>query len=207
MLRECILDPGVESVLVIGRRKLGTLPAKVREILREDVGDLAPIADELRGYDGCCFCLGVSSAGMKEADYRRVTYDLTLKAARTLAEASPNLIFIYVSGAGTDSTEHGRSMWARVKGETENVLLSLPFKAAYMLRPGLIQPRHGIKSKTPIYRVIYILGSPLIALLKVMTPGLVTTTDRVGRAMIKLIAGSSAERVLENKEINRLAIS
>ena len=206
VLRECLLDSRISEVLMLSRRPSGVADVKVREIVREDLGDLQSLAPTLRGFDACFFCLGVSSAGMKEADYRRVTYDLTLGSARTLAAENPAMTFIYVSGAGTDSTEKGRSMWARVKGQTENALLRLPFKAVYLLRPGLIQPLHGIKSKTPVYRLIYAVGGPLIALLKVAAPGMVTTTERIGRAMIELATRGADERVLENREINWVAL-
>ena len=148
VLRECLLDPDIATVLAIGRSPLGQQHEKLREIVRRDLFNYAPIEEQLRGYDACFFCLGVSSVGMTEADYRHLTYDLTIAAAQTLAKLNPNMTFIYISGASTDSTETGRTMWARVKGQTENALLRLPFKAAYMFRPGFIQPLHGIKSKT-----------------------------------------------------------
>ncbi|HXI56585.1 MAG TPA: epimerase, partial [Polyangia bacterium] len=161
-LRECLLDPDVSEVLSIGRTPVrrtavGPTDAKLREQVLADPGDLSSIEGQLVGYDACFFCLGVSSVGMTEAAYRRITYDLTLAAARTLSRLNPGMTFIYVSGAGTDSSERGRSMWARVKGQTENALLALPFKAAYMFRPGIIQPLHGIVSKTPLYRTFYFL--------------------------------------------------
>ena len=159
VLRECLLDHDVESVLAIGRSALGQQHEKLREIVHDDLSDFNSIEEQLRCYDACFFCLGVSSAGMREADYRRVTYDLTMAAAQTLARLNPGMTFIYVSGAGTDSSGRGRSMWARVKGETENALFLLPFKAAYMFRPALIQPLHGIRSKTRIYRVFCSTGA------------------------------------------------
>jgi uncharacterized protein YbjT (DUF2867 family) len=145
VLRECLLDPRVEKVLSIGRSKSGERHPKLEEA---DISDFDSL--DLSAYDACFFCLGVSSAGMSEEDYRRVTYDLTLDVAKKIA--TPRMTFIYVSGAGTDSTERGRTMWARVKGATENALLKLPFKAAYMFRPGVIQPLHGISSRTTSYR-------------------------------------------------------
>jgi len=158
----------------------------------------------LRGYDACFFCLGVSSAGMAEADYRRLTYDLTMAAAETLAKLNPDMTFIYVSGMGTDSTEQGRSMWARVKGATENALLRLPFAAAYMFRPGVIQPMHGEKSKTRLYRVMYVLTGFVIPLLRVF-PKYVTTTERIGRAMIEVAKHGAPKKLLETQDINDLA--
>lgn len=204
VLRECLLDPVVDHVLVIGRSPLGQQQGKLREIVRADVADLAADEDLLRGYDACFFCLGVSSAGMKEADYRRVTFDLTLAVARRLARLNPGLTFIYVSGAGTDSAEHGRTMWARVKGETENALLRLPFKAAVMFRPGLIQPLHGIRSKTPLYRIVYVVMAPVLALLKRLAPDWLTTTERVGRAMIVVANRGAPQPILGTHEINEL---
>ena len=202
VLRECLLDQDVESVLVIGRSALGQQHGKLREIVHGDFTNFDAIEDRLRSYDACFFCLGVSSAGMREADYRRVTYDLTMAAARTLARLNPGMTFIYVSGAGTDSSGRGRSMWARVKGETENALLRLPFKAAYMFRPGVIQPLHGIQSKTKIYRVFYAVLAPFIPWLMAAFPKYMTTTEQVGRAMIRVARQGLAKPVLESQDIN-----
>jgi uncharacterized protein YbjT (DUF2867 family) len=204
VLRECLLDQDVESVLVVGRSPIGRQHEKLREIVRKDVGDLAAVEDQLRDYDACFFCLGISSAGMAEADYRRVTFDLTLAVARTLSKLNPAMAFIYVSGAGTDGTERGRIMWARVKGETENALLRLPFKAAYMFRPGIIQPLHGITSKTKLYRILYAVMGPLVSVLKVFLPRHVTTTEQVGRAMITIAKRGAPNPVLGNQDINRI---
>ena len=159
VLRECLLSPNVQLVQTIGRSVIGLAHQKLREIVRQDLFDYSGMAADLTGFDACFFCLGVSSAGMKEEDYERVTYGITLAAAKTLAQFNPNMTFIYVSGLGTDSTEQGRVMWARVKGKTENALLRLPFKAAYMFRPAGIQPLHGIKSKTKLYRMMYALSA------------------------------------------------
>jgi uncharacterized protein YbjT (DUF2867 family) len=203
-LRECLLDPGVESVLSIGRSAIGQKHEKLREIVHQNIADLTSIQDQLRGYDACFFCLGVSSAGMKEEDYRRVTYDLTLGAARTLATLNPGMTFIYVSGAGTDSTEKGSLMWARVKGATENALLRLPFKAAYMFRPGFIQPLHGIKSKTALYQALYTALGPLNSLFLKFLPKYATTTEILGRAMIKAARIGAPKSILESIDINQL---
>jgi uncharacterized protein YbjT (DUF2867 family) len=205
VLRECLLDDGVEAVLSIGRAATGRTHAKLREIVHADLYDLSSIAGELAGWDACFFCLGVSSAGMSEADYRRVTYDLTLSVARTLLERDPGMTFVYVSGASTDSTEKGRVMWARVKGKTENDLLALPFKASIMFRPGIIQPLHGVRSKTGVYRAAYAVLSPLFPVVKAMAPGLVTTSEALGRAMIRAARDGVDERVLETTDINRIA--
>jgi uncharacterized protein YbjT (DUF2867 family) len=203
VLRECLLDPDIQSVLVIGRSATGQRHEKLREIVHDDFFDLSAIEPELTGIDACFFCLGVSSAGMTEESYRRVTYDLTIAAARTLARLNPGMTFLYVSGAGTDSTERGRVMWARVKGETENALLRLPFKAAYMFRPGFIQPLHGIKSKTKLYQAFYMASRPIFPLLRAF-PKYVTTTEQLGRAMIKVARRGASTPILESVDINRL---
>jgi uncharacterized protein YbjT (DUF2867 family) len=202
VLRECLADPGVESVLSIARNASGRKDPKLREIVIKDVANLGPVEDQLIGYDACFFTLGVSSAGMSEAAYRPVTYDLTLKVACTLLKINPGITFIYVSGLGTDSSESGRTMWARVKGQTENALLRMPFKAAYMFRPGFIQPLHGIQSRTALYRVPYIILSPVIPLLRKFFPKYVTTTEVLGRAMIKAARSGAPKTVLESQDIN-----
>ncbi|MFO0755726.1 MAG: NAD-dependent epimerase/dehydratase family protein [Byssovorax sp.] len=204
VLRECLLDGDVTEVLSIGRSATGEKHDKLREIVHADLFDLSAIEGDLAGYDACLFCLGVSSAGMSEADYRRVTFDLTLSVARTLLKTSPGMTFLYISGAGTDSTEKGSSMWARVKGETENALLALPFKSSYMLRPGLIQPLHGVTSRTKLYRAVYAVLSPLSPLFRAL-PGLATTTERLGKAMLIVARQGAPKRVLETRDINALA--
>jgi uncharacterized protein YbjT (DUF2867 family) len=207
VLRECLLDPDVDHVLVVGRSASGTQQAKIEEIVHADLFDLSAIADRLRGYDACFFCLGVSAAGMKESDYARVTYDLTLSVAATLVRANPAMTFIYVSGAGTDSSERGRMMWARVKGKTENVLLQMPFKAAYMFRPGYIQPLHGIRAKTGWYNTMYAIMAPLYPLWKTLLPNAVTTTEQLGRALIEVGKRGNPKRVLESRDINGISAS
>jgi uncharacterized protein YbjT (DUF2867 family) len=163
--------------------------------------DFSGIEAELAGYDACFFCLGVSSAGMSEDEYERVTYGFTMAAAQALVKVSPGMTFEYISGAGTDSTEKGRSQWARVKGRTENALLALPFKSAYMFRPGFIQPLHGIKSKTKSYRVFYIVLGPLLPALKAIFPRFMTTTEQLGRAMIAVAKHGHPKKVLEMRDI------
>jgi uncharacterized protein YbjT (DUF2867 family) len=204
VLRECLLDPEVVEILAMGRNTTGQRHGKLLEIVREDLFDLSDIAVSLAGCDACFFCLGVSSAGMKEAQYRRLTYDLTLSVARILAKQNPEMTFLYVSGAGTDSSERGRSMWARVKGKTENDLLKLPFQAAYMLRPGYIQPTHGIRSKTGWYRALYAVTTPMYPLMKALLRNYVMTTEDLGRAMIKIAKQGAPNRVLEVQDINRI---
>jgi uncharacterized protein YbjT (DUF2867 family) len=207
VLRECLCDPIVGSVLAIGRSASGKQHEKLRERALADFSELPAFEADLAGLDACFFCLGVSSAGMTEADYRRVTYDLTTSIARLLVKASPAMTFVYVSGAGTDSTARGRSMWARVKGETENALLALPFKASFMFRPGFIQPLHGIVSKTKLYRAIYAVMGPLYPVLKTLAPSYVTTTENVGRAMIEVAKHGAPTSIVENRDINVLAAS
>ena len=202
VLRECLLASDVESVLAIGRSTTGQTHAKLREIVHADLTSYAAIEPELAGYDACFFCLGVSAAGMSEADYTRVTYDVTLAAAEVLARLSPAMTFIYVSGEGTDSTEQKRAMWARVKGRTENALLKLPFKAV-MFRPGLIRPLHGIRSKTRMYRLAYAALWPLFPVLSLF--GALTTTERVGRAMLRVAREGSPTKLVTNREIDQLA--
>lgn len=203
VLRECLLDPDVERVLSIVRAPSGQSDPKLRELVHKDFFDFTAIESELSGYDACFFCLGVSSAGMKEADYRRVTYDITLAAAGVLARLNPGMTFIYVSGLGTDSSERGRTRWARVKGKTENDLRRLPFKAAYMFRPGGIVPLHGVKSKTRVYQAFLTVFGPLMPLLYRLFPQYVTTTEQIGRAMLKVAKLGAPEAILETADINR----
>ncbi len=204
VLRECLIDPDVESVVTIVRSATGKHDAKVRELIHDDFLDFSSIEQQLSNFDACFFCLGVSAAGMTEEDYQRITYGFTLSAARVLVRLNPNMTFIYVSGAGTDSSERGRSMWARVKGKTENELLRLPFHAAYMFRPGLIVPLHGVQSKTKAYRVFYTLLGPVLPLLNGRFPKYVTTTEQIGRAMLKVAKRGWPKRVLETSDINEV---
>lgn len=202
VLRECLLAPDVEQVTVVGRSSLGITDPKLREVIHADFTDFTPIEKEL-ACDACFFCLGVSSAGMTEAEYTRVTHDYTLAAARSIVRISPGCTFIYVSGSGTDSSEKSRGMWARVKGKTENALLALPFRAAYMFRPGGIQPMHGATSKTRSYRIAYIIAWPLLPLLKAF--GAITTTERMGLAMLNAARRGAPSKIIGTKDINALA--
>jgi uncharacterized protein YbjT (DUF2867 family) len=202
-LRECLLDSGVDSVLALGRTPTGMEHPKLREVVRADLFDLTPIAAQLSGLDACLFCLGVSSTGMSEEAYTRVTHDLTLSVARTLADVNPGMRFLYVSGAGTDSSERGRMMWARVKGRTENALLKLPLDA-YMFRPAFIQPQHGVRSKTALYRALYAVSGPLYPVLHRIAPRLVTSSETLGRAMVAVAANGAPKRILETSDINAI---
>jgi uncharacterized protein YbjT (DUF2867 family) len=203
VLRECLVDPGVERVLSVTRRLGGKQDAKLTEILHDNFFEYSAIESQLTGYDACFFCLGVSSVGMDAERYRHLTYDLTMAAATSLAKLNPHMVFTYVTGRGTDSTEQGALMWARVKGKTENDLLELPFKAAYMFRPAGIQPLHGVRSNLAWAQPIYALTAPLLGWLVRAAPGSMTTTERVGRAMISVARNGYPKPVLESADINR----
>ncbi len=202
VFRECLRDPEVERVLVVGRSSTGMQNEKVREIVHKDFLDFSSIEEQLSEYDACFFCLGVSSVGMNERDYTRVTYDFTMAAAQVLAKKNPGMTFIYISGTGTDSSEKGRLAWARVKGKTENALFKLPFKA-YAFRPGYVQPLDGIKSKTKLYQTLYSVVGVFYPVLRAIFPKYVTTTELVGRAMICVAKRGAPKRLLENDDINR----
>jgi len=201
VLRECLLASDVQRVLSIVRNPSGQQHAKLREVVPTDFYDLSSIESELTGYDVCFFTLGVTSAGMAEQQYNHVTYDLTLAAAKLLARLNSGMTFIYVSGAGTDSTESGRIMWARVKGKTENAILRLSFKAAYMFRPGFIQPLHGVTSKTKSYRVFYAITMPIFPILKSIFPRHIATIEEIGRAMLNVARRGFPKSVLEAGDI------
>jgi uncharacterized protein YbjT (DUF2867 family) len=201
VLRECLLDASVERVLAVGRSPTAQQHPKLREIVHDNFADFSSVESQLTGYDACFFCLGVSSVGMGEERYRHLTHDITLAAASTLAKLNPQMVFIYVTGRGTDSSEQGPLTWARVKGKTENDLLKLPFRTAYMFRPAAIQPLHGIRSKTAWYQTAYVVASPLLTLLNRIAPKYVTTTEQVGRAMIKVARDGYPRPVLESEDI------
>ena len=204
VLRECLLDERVEAVLLVGRSRVETTQRKVTQIVHDDFLDFSSIALELTGYDACFFCLGVSATGMTEPAYRRVTYFITMAAAHELADQNAKMRFLYISGASTDSTERGRLMWARVKGETENAVLSLPFHG-YALRPGYIQPVGGVRSKNRLYRNIYRVTGGLYPLLARLAPRHVIASDQLARAMITVAADGAPARILDNAALLRLA--
>ncbi len=191
----------VESVLVIGRRPCLVMHTKLKEIIHHDFFDYSDIEEQLQGYDACFFCLGVSSVGMNERDYSRITYDLTMQAATVLSRYNPAMTFCYVSGTGTDSTEQGRIMWARVKGRTENHLAKLPFKSVYSFRPGLLKPINGQRNVKPLFKV-FAWPYPLW---KVLFPGAVSTIADVGLAMINATLYGYSKKVIENRDIAQLA--
>jgi uncharacterized protein YbjT (DUF2867 family) len=198
VLRECLRDDGVERVLAVVRRPTGVTHPKVRELVRADLFAFEGLDTDLQGYDACFFCLGVSAAGMSEADYTRFTFDLTLGWARTLARVNPAMTFVYVSGAGTG----GKAMWAQVKGRTESALLDL-FPSAYMFRLAMLRPMHEV-SQTRWTRISYIVFRPLLPLLRAVFPGAVITTEEFGRAMIRVAREGAPKRVLESRDLRAL---
>ncbi|OWY30769.1 NAD-dependent epimerase/dehydratase family protein [Herbaspirillum robiniae] len=220
VLRECLVAADVTQVTTIGRTPADTslfrrdrmdagfnyaVSHKLRQVTHADMFDYAAIEPLLAGYDACFFCLGVSSLGMREDDYARITYDLTLAAARTLRRLNPGMRFVYVSGASTDSSEQGKTMWARVKGRTENALLGLGFGGAFMFRPGAMIAMHGVRSKTLAYRILYPVLGPLLPLARLIWPDQVLTTELIGRAMLEAARRGAAKGVLESPDIRRLA--
>lgn len=201
VLRECLLDPDVHVIKTVGRTATGVVDSKLEEIVHPDLWNYSAIETGLTDFDACFFCLGVSSAGMSEADYDRITYGITIAAAETLSRLNPRMTFVFVSGAGTDSSEKGKTMWARVKGKTENALIRTPFKAVYLFRPGMIQPLHGIRSKTPVYRWIYNILGPIVPLLRRIFPHQITTTEEMGRAMLAVAKQGAPKTILESADI------
>ena len=191
----------VESVLVINRRPCGVNHEKLTEIIHQDFYDFSAIEDQLEGYNACYFCMGVSSVGMKEAEYKKITYNLTMSIAQRLVKKNPDMTFCYVSGAGTDGSEKGRIMWARIKGKTENDLMKLPFKDSYMFRPGYIQPIKGLKNAYKIYKIT----GPIYPVLKALFPKYVVSLKEVGTSMIEVVLNGSDLKVLECNDIRALA--
>ena len=204
-LSAALADSRVERVLVVGRRPTGRQHEKLDELVIDDFYDYADVEEQLAGFDACLFCLGVSAAGKNETDYRRLTYDLTLAAAETLARLNPQMTFCYVSGEGTDETGQSRQMWARVKGETENALSRLPFKDVYHFRPAYIQPTGGARSSIPLYRAFYTVLSPFYPVLRRLFPGYVTTMDEVGQALVEAGVVGAPERIIDSRAIHKLA--
>lgn len=200
VLRECLLDNNVEAVIAIGRKLSGQTHSKLRELIRNDLFDVSGVRMELQGYDACFFCLGVSVAGMNEADYTRVTYQLTLAWARALAEINPGMTFVYVSGSGTG----GKAMWAQVKKRTEDALLAL-FPSAYMFRLAVLRAMHGEVSKTRWTKISYSIFRPLWPLVSLIAPGMMITTEQLGRAMIRVARDGAPKHVLENRDLLALA--
>lgn len=203
VLLECLKDPSITQVLIVGRSALGRNHEKLKEILHKDFTDFSLLSGPFTGFDACLFCLGVSSLGMTEADYAHITYDFTLAAAKVLARVSPGASFLYVSGEGTDSTEQGKMMWARVKGKTENDVMKLFPGKGFAIRPGMILPRDGILPKNKWLKVLLMLLYPLFALMRLI-PTLATDTRTLGRAMIRAAQGKAPKQVLVTRDLNQL---
>ncbi len=205
VLRECLLDAGVTQVLTVGRTATGATDPKVREVAHKDLYNLAPLAGDLTGYDACFFCVGVTSAGLDEAAYSKVTYDLAIEAARAVLAANPKIAFVFVSGEGADATEKGSTMWARVKGRAENAILAMPFTRAHVVRPGFVRPLHGITSRTALYRVLYVFLLPLVPVIKLLAPRFVITSEGLGRAMLQIARVGADKPVLRMTDLTAIA--
>ena len=205
VLLECLEDDRVTEVLVINRSSLPISHPKIKEVLHKDFSDFGNLSDQLAQYDACYFCMGVSAAGMSEDDYRRMTYDFTMALANECHKQNPEMTFCYVSGDGTDSTEKGRMMWARVKGKTENDIVNLGFKQTFMFRPGIIQPLKGIKSKTKAYQFFYTWFGWMLPIIKGLSKHSMTTTTNLGKTMITVHLEGNDKNILYNKDINQIA--
>lgn len=201
VLHECLLHEDVQEVLVIGRKPCGTTHPKLKEIIHSDFYNLGPISDKLVGYNACFFCLGVSSVGMKEPEYYRLTYTLTIHVAETLSFQNPDMTFCYISGAGTDSIEKGRLMWARVKGKTENDLAKLPFKKVYNFRPGILEPTKGLKNTLGLYKYF----GWLAPVIRAVAPKQISTLKELGLAMINAVSKGYEKQIIEVSDIKLLA--
>jgi len=204
VLRESLLASDVELITSVGRTGLDNADTKTQQIIVPDLMNASAQLESLHDYDACFFCLGVSASGKTEAEYSHLNFEIPLTIAIALSKHNPNMTFVYVSGAGTDSTEQGKTMWARVKGKTENALLKLPFKATYLFRPGVIRPLHGIRSKTKMYYLFYLLANPLLGLLKFILPKHILTTDIIGKAMLEVVRHGAPKAVLESPDLYKL---
>ena len=204
VMRECLQASDVQLVKTVGRTPTGQQHPKLRELVHAEMWHYEGVEDELSDFDACFFCIGVTSSGMGREKYKHLTYDMTLAVAETLARLNPAMVFIYVSGAGADSSGTSKIMWERVRGNTENALLKLPFRGVYIFRPGMIQPLDGIKSKTAAYRIFYSLTKPLLPLLRAALPRHVLSTREVGQAMLSVVRSGASRRVLESADIGML---
>lgn len=205
VLRECLLDAGIAAVTTVSRSPMQLTQPKLRNLVHADFLDFSALAKQLKGTDVCFYCLGIASAGLSEEEYKKVTCDYTLAAAKTQLKINPELTFIFISGAGADSSERGRVMWARIKGKTENALFALNFKSVYAIRPAFIQPLHGITSRTRLYRILYRVFWPFMPLIKFLAPNSVTTTEDLGKVMVHLAREGTLQRLLESRDIVALA--
>lgn len=205
VLRKCLLDPDVQIVETVGRSASGVQHPKLREIVHEDMWNYAAIEGSLSGFDACFFCLGVTSVGMEEKDYERVTYGIATSAAETLCRLNPGMTFVFISGAGADSTERGKLMWARIKGKTENALLRMPFKGVYVFRIGVAMPAHGERSRTGWYNMFYSFTRPILPLLQFLFPSFITTTEEIGQAMLVVAKRGASKHILENRDVRVVA--
>lgn len=205
VLRECLLSPDVDQVVAVGRTPSGVVHPKLTDLVHANLFDYSTIQDRLTGFDACFFCIGVSSFRMDESTYTRLTYDMTLATASTLARLNPAMTFVYVSGAGADSSENGKSMWARVRGRTENALTRLPFARVHAIRPGVIQPMHGARSRTRTYRLLYPLMAPFLPPLRAWKPYSVATTESIGKALLVLARSGAPKTILETNDIEDAA--
>jgi uncharacterized protein YbjT (DUF2867 family) len=205
VLRECIMDMSVDSVVAVTRSPLSLINPKFTNIVHADFLNFAALAKQLKGADVCFYCLGVASAGLSEADYTKITCEYTLAAAKTLLKINPKISFVFISGMGADSSEKGRVMWARVKGKTENELMKLKFNRLVVIRPAFIEPKDGIQSRTRLYRWLYILFWPIMPVIKLLAPKSVITTRALGKLMICLARTGSPKPVLESRDLVTLA--
>jgi uncharacterized protein YbjT (DUF2867 family) len=204
VLRECLENIQVETVLVINRQSCNISHPKLTEIIHKDLFDISVLTNDLEGYNTCFFCLGISSAGLSEKNYHKITFELTINIAGTLSSINKEMSICYISGAGTDSSEKGKIMWARVKGKTENALLAMPFKKAYMFRPGYIQPMYGIRSKTKLYNALYAVLKPFYFILK-HSKNSVTNSEALAKAMINAVSKGYEKNILNCSDINKIA--
>lgn len=204
VLKECLLADDVKEVTVVGRKNLDIQNSKLKQVITADLHQTDYLNNN-QNFDACFFCLGISASGLSEQQYHAITYDLTIQIAKALETNHPNMTFIYVSGSGTDSSEQGKVMWARVKGKTENALLRMNFKAVYFFRPAIIQPLDGIQSKTKSYRLFYKIMNPILPLIKRLSPHSILTTSSIGVAMLNAVRSGYPTHILEVKDIAQLA--
>ena len=207
VVKEAIAASHIDAIMIVGRSAAHIADPKANELIVNDLFNLSLIEESLKGYDACVYCVGVSAAFMSEQTYIRLTHDLTLSVAETVLRLNPQSTFVYVTGQGTDSSEVGNSMWARVKGKTENALLKMSFKAAYMFRPGAILPMDGIRSKTKLYDALYVILAPLVGIIRKINTAWIPTTRDMGQAMLKVADGNFSKKILNNKDIVDLAAS